>query len=50
MTVRLGGACPMPRDVPLLLEYLSGPEYAVARDAVFAVGDEIGVGFKHRQA
>ncbi|HEV7276089.1 MAG TPA: sugar phosphate isomerase/epimerase [Devosiaceae bacterium] len=38
----------LPRDVPLLLEHLQGPEYAVARDAVFTVGDEIGVAFHGR--
>ena len=40
----------LPRDVPLLLEHLEGPEYAEARDAVFAVGDEIGVAFHGRSA
>jgi len=39
----------LPRDVPLLLEHLEGEEYATARDAVFAVGDEIGVGFHGRK-
>lgn len=38
----------LPREVPLMLEHLSDGDYAVARDAVFTVGDEIGVGFKHR--
>jgi sugar phosphate isomerase/epimerase len=38
----------LPRDVPLLLEHLEDPEYALARDAVFVFGDEIGVAFKHR--
>ena len=38
----------LPRDVPLLLEHLEGEEYATARDAVFAVGDEIGVAFHGR--
>lgn len=38
----------LPRDVPLLLEHLEGEEYAEARDAVFAVGDEIGVAFHGR--
>lgn len=44
----LGELDRLPRDVPLLLEHLSDAEYAVARDAVFVFGDEIGVGFKHR--
>jgi sugar phosphate isomerase/epimerase len=35
-------------DVPLLLEHLRDEEYAVARDQLFAVGEEIGVGFKGR--
>ena len=39
----------MPRDVPLLLEHLKAPEYALGRDRIFAVGDEIGVTFKGRQ-
>lgn len=39
----------LPRDVPLLLEHLEGAEYAAARDAVFAVGDEIGVAFHGRR-
>lgn len=38
----------MPREVPLMLEHLEGPAYAVARDRIFAVGDEIGVGFVAR--
>jgi sugar phosphate isomerase/epimerase len=32
-------------DAPLMLEHLEGAEYAVARDRLFAVGREIGVGF-----
>jgi sugar phosphate isomerase/epimerase len=40
----------LPRDVPLLLEHLEGEAYAAARDAVFAVGDDIGVGFTGRAA
>ena len=36
------------RDVPLMLEHLSDPDYAVARDAVFRVGDEIDVSFAGR--
>lgn len=35
-------------DVPLLLEHLPDAEYAVARDAIFAVGDAIGVEFTGR--
>ena len=31
--------------VPMMLEHLPDPDYAVARDAVFAVGDAVGVGF-----
>ena len=39
----------LPRDVPLLTEHLKTPEdYATARDRIFAVGDAIGVGFRHR--
>lgn len=38
----------MPREVPLMLEHLDGPAYAVARDRIFAVGDEIGVAFAVR--
>ena len=38
----------MPREVPLMLEHLDGPAYAVARDRIFAVGDEIGVKFARR--
>jgi len=37
------------RDVPLMMEHLTDPEYAVARDEVFRVGDEIGVKFVNRQ-
>jgi len=36
------------RDVPLMTEHLQGDEYAIARDRIFAVGDEIGVGFVGR--
>lgn len=39
----------MPREVPLMLEHLDGPAYAVARDRIFAVGDDIGVSFAKRQ-
>lgn len=38
----------LPRDVPLLTEHLTGDEYAVARDRIFAVGDKVGVGFVGR--
>jgi len=38
----------MSREVPLMLEHLEGPAYAVARDRIFAVGDEIGVAFAVR--
>ncbi|RYE57038.1 MAG: sugar phosphate isomerase/epimerase, partial [Rhizobiaceae bacterium] len=34
-------------DVPLMLEHLEPEQYAVARDRIFAFGDEAGVGFKH---
>jgi sugar phosphate isomerase/epimerase len=39
----------MPREVPLMLEHLEGPEYATARDEVFKVGDAIGVTFANRR-
>ena len=35
-------------EVPLMLEHLTDPEYATARDAVYKVGDEIGVQFAAR--
>jgi len=38
----------LPREVPLMLEHLKDEEYAVARDRIFAVGDEIGVAFAVR--
>jgi len=38
------------RDVPLLLEHLSEPEYAIARDQVFKVGDAVGVAFAGRSS
>jgi sugar phosphate isomerase/epimerase len=38
----------MPRDVPLMLEHLDGPAYAVARDRIFAFGDKAGVTFWKR--
>ena len=40
----------MPREVPLLLEHLPDEDYAVARDHIFKVGDEIGIGFVARRA
>jgi sugar phosphate isomerase/epimerase len=39
---RLGG------NVPLMLEHLSDADYAVARDHIFAVGDDVGVAFTGR--
>lgn len=38
-----------PRDIPLMLEHLTDPEYAIARDKVFAVGDEVGLEFVARK-
>lgn len=38
----------MSRDVPLLLEHLDGPEYALGRDRIFAAGDAAGVRFHGR--
>ena len=38
----------LPNDVPLLLEHLDGPDYAIGRDRIFAVGDAIGIGFHGR--
>ena len=32
-------------DVPLMLEHLDGGEYAVARDRLFAIGRDSGIGF-----
>jgi sugar phosphate isomerase/epimerase len=40
---RLGGG------VPLMLEHLTDADYAVARDHIFAVGDEAGVRFVNRR-
>jgi sugar phosphate isomerase/epimerase len=37
-------------DVPLMLEHLTDPDYARARDYIFSVGDEIGVGFVGRDS
>jgi sugar phosphate isomerase/epimerase len=38
------------REVPLMMEHLSDPEYAVARDEIFKAGDAVGVGFVNRGA
>ena len=38
----------LPRDVPLMLEHLDGPAYAIGRDRILAVGDEIGIAFAVR--
>jgi sugar phosphate isomerase/epimerase len=35
----------LPGEVPLMLEHLDAPGYAVARDRIFAVGESCGVGF-----
>jgi sugar phosphate isomerase/epimerase len=40
----------LPREVPLMLEHLDGPAYAAARDHLFSIGDEIGIGFAGRAA
>lgn len=40
----------LPGDVPLLLEHLPDADYAIARDTLFPIGDEVGVGFVHRPA
>lgn len=37
-----------PRDIPIMLEHLTDPEYATARDEVFKVADEIGIEFDAR--
>ena len=37
------------RDVPLMLEHLPDSDYAIARDAVYRIGDEIGVPFVGRK-
>ena len=37
------------RDVPLMMEHLTDPEYATARDEIFRIGDEIGVRFVNRE-
>jgi sugar phosphate isomerase/epimerase len=38
----------LPREVPLMLEHLDGPAYAVARDRILAVGAAAGVNFAKR--
>lgn len=38
----------LPREVPLMLEHLDDPAYAVARDRIFAAGDVAGVTFAKR--
>jgi hypothetical protein len=35
-------------EVPLMLEHLADAEYATARDEIFKVGDQIGIGFVNR--
>lgn len=35
----------LPREVPLMLEHLEPAQYAAGRDAIFAVGRSVGVGF-----
>ena len=35
--------------MPLMLEHLTDPEYAIARDEIFKVGDSIGIGFINRR-
>jgi sugar phosphate isomerase/epimerase len=40
----------LPREVPLMLEHLESAAYARARDHLFSLGDEIGVGFAGRAA
>ncbi len=40
---KLGG------EVPLMMEHLSDPEYAIARDEIFKVGDALGIGFVNRR-
>jgi sugar phosphate isomerase/epimerase len=39
----------LPGEVPLMMEHLSDPEYAIARDEIFRAGDAIGVGFVNRK-
>jgi hypothetical protein len=38
----------LPREVPLMLEHLEGPAYAIGRDRIFTAGDAIGVKFAMR--
>jgi sugar phosphate isomerase/epimerase len=37
------------REVPLMMEHLTDPEYAIARDEIFKVGDQLGIGFVNRR-
>jgi sugar phosphate isomerase/epimerase len=48
--VFLGRLDRLVREVPLMMEHLSDPEYAIARDEIFKAGDAIGVGFVNRRA
>ncbi len=38
------------RDVPLMMEHLDDPDYAVARDTLFRMGDDLGISFRGRGA
>lgn len=40
----------LPQDVPLMLEHLADPDYAIGRDRIFAAGDRVGVQFAVRPA
>ena len=40
----------MEREVPLMLEHLEDAEYATARDAIYAVADEMWIDIRHRPA
>ncbi|MEJ0097127.1 MAG: hypothetical protein WDM84_03245 [Bauldia sp.] len=46
----LAGIERLGRDVPLMLEHLADPEYAVARDEIFKVGDAQAISFVNRPA
>ena len=39
----------MEREVPLMLEHLQDAEYATARDAIYAVADEMWIDIRHRK-
>jgi sugar phosphate isomerase/epimerase len=39
----------LPGEVPLMMEHLTDPEYAIARDEIFRAGDAIGVRFVNRR-